>query len=98
MTTRASRQVFLDGLRAFSVAARQLSFKAAADALYVTPSAVSHRIRDLEKHLGQRLFVRKIRAIELTDRAAHCWRTSSHSWPRSTASWSAPIIARRVGF
>ena len=67
MTTRASRQVFLDGLRAFSVAGRHLSFKAAADALYVTPSAVSHRIRDLEKHLGQRLFVRKIRAIELTD-------------------------------
>lgn len=64
---RASRQVFLDGLRAFSVAARQLSFKAAADALCVTPSAVSHRIRDLERHLGQRLFVRKTRAIELTD-------------------------------
>jgi LysR family glycine cleavage system transcriptional activator len=57
----------LDGLRAFSVAARQLSFKVAADALFLTPSAVSHRIRDLERHLGQRLFVRKTRAIELTD-------------------------------
>ena len=57
----------MDGLRAFSVAARELSFKAAADSLYLTPSAVSHRIRDLEKHLGQRVFVRKSRAIELTD-------------------------------
>ena len=61
------RQALLDGLRAFSVAARQLSFKAAADALFVTPSAISHRIRDLEKHLGQRVFVRKTRAVELTD-------------------------------
>ncbi len=64
---RVSRQALLDGLRAFSVAARQKSFKAAADSLYLTPSAVSHRIRDLEKHLGLRVFVRKTRAIELTE-------------------------------
>lgn len=64
---RVPNQALLDGLRAFSVAARQLSFKAAADALFVTPSAISHRIRDLEKHLGQRVFLRKTRAIELTD-------------------------------
>ena len=64
---RVSRQALLDSLRAFSVAARQLSFKAAADSLYLTPSAVSHRIRELEKHLGQRVFVRKTRAVELTD-------------------------------
>jgi len=64
---RVSRQALLDGLRAFSVAARQLSFKAAADSLFLTPSAVSHRIRDLENHLGQRVFVRKTRAVELTD-------------------------------
>ncbi len=75
MTTKSSaagpmripRQALLDALRAFSVAARQLSFKAAADALFITPSAVSHRIRDLETHLGQRVFLRKTRAIELTD-------------------------------
>ena len=64
---RVSRQALLDGLRAFSVAARLLSFKAAADALFLTPSAVSHRIADLEKHLGQRVFVRKTRSIDLTD-------------------------------
>ncbi len=33
---RVSRQALLDALRAFSVAARQLSFKAAADALFVS--------------------------------------------------------------
>ena len=54
-------------LRAFSIAARQSSFKAAAEALFVTPSAISHRIRDLEKQLGQHVFVRKTRAVELTD-------------------------------
>ncbi len=64
---RIPRQALLDALRAFSVAARQLSFKAAADALFITPSAVSHRIRDLETHLGQAVFARKTRAIELTD-------------------------------
>jgi len=64
---RVPRQALLDGLRAFGVAARQLSFKAAADALFVTPSAISHRIRDLERHLGQRVFIRKTRAVELTD-------------------------------
>jgi LysR family glycine cleavage system transcriptional activator len=64
---RVARQALLDALRAFSVAARQLSFKAAADALFITPSAVSHRIRDLEQHLGQQMFLRKTRAIELTD-------------------------------
>jgi LysR family transcriptional regulator, glycine cleavage system transcriptional activator len=64
---RLPRQALIDGLRAFAVAAKELSFKTAADALFLTPSAVSHRIRDLEKHLGARLFVRKTRAIELTE-------------------------------
>jgi len=64
---RLPRQALIDGLRAFAVAAKELSFKIASDALFLTPSAVSHRIRDLEKHLGARLFVRKTRAIELTE-------------------------------
>ena len=64
---RVPRQALLDALRAFAVAARQLSFKAAAETLYVTPSAISHRIADLEKHLGHRVFLRKTRAVELTE-------------------------------
>jgi LysR family glycine cleavage system transcriptional activator len=64
---RIPRQALLDALRAFSIAGRELSFKAAADALFLTPSAISHRIRDLEEHLGQPVFVRKTRAVELTD-------------------------------
>jgi LysR family transcriptional regulator, glycine cleavage system transcriptional activator len=53
-------------LRAFCIAARHLSFKAAADALFLTPSAVSHQIRRLEGELGVRLFDRRARAVALT--------------------------------
>jgi len=53
-------------LRVFCVAARRLSFKAAAEELHLTPSAVSHQVLDLEDHLEVRLFVRRTRALELT--------------------------------
>ena len=53
-------------LRAFQVAARHLSFKLAAEELYVTASAVSHQVKNLENFLGIELFIRKTRAIELT--------------------------------
>ena len=53
-------------LVSFEAAARLLSFKLAAQELYVTPSAVSHQIRTLEKELGLKLFVRLNRDIALT--------------------------------
>lgn len=56
----------LDALHVFASAARLGSFKAAAVEHSLTPTAVSHRIRNLEAHLGQALFVRKVRAVELT--------------------------------
>ncbi len=67
----------LNSLRAFEAAARLGSFKAAAEELHVTPTAISHQIRALEERLGSSLFLRKTRAVELTDsgeqlaRAAH---------------------------
>ena len=63
---RLSRPPPLRTLRAFCVAARQLSFKLAADELCLTPSAVSHQMKELETILGMRLFVRRTRALELT--------------------------------
>jgi LysR family glycine cleavage system transcriptional activator len=54
-------------LQVFCVAARQLSFNLAAQQLHLTPSAVSHRIRELEGSLGTELFERRVRAIELTE-------------------------------
>jgi LysR family glycine cleavage system transcriptional activator len=43
-------------LRAFDAAARHLSFKKAADELGVTPTAISHQIRQLERYCGRALF------------------------------------------
>lgn len=54
-------------LRAFESAARLGSFKAAAAELNVSPSTVSHQIRDLEEMLGLPLFERQQRSTVLTD-------------------------------
>lgn len=56
----------LAALRAFEVVARRLSFKAAADELSVTPTAVSHQIRHLEQQVGVRLLDRTPRSCQLT--------------------------------
>src|ERR1700761_6645642 len=68
--TRLSRQPPIHNLRAFCAAARHRSFKIAADELFVTPSAVSHQMKELEDSLGVRLFERKTRAVELTSAGA----------------------------
>jgi DNA-binding transcriptional LysR family regulator len=54
-------------LRTFEAAARLGSFKAAAAELSVTPTAVSHQIRTLEEHLEIPLFIRRTRAVALTE-------------------------------
>src|ERR1700738_1770056 len=63
---RLSRPPPLKNLRAFCAAARQGSFKFAAEELCLTPSAVSHQMKELEAALGVRLFERKTRSLELT--------------------------------
>jgi len=63
---RLSRPPPLRNLRAFCAAARHRSFKVAADELFLTPSAVSHQMKELEETLGVRLFDRKTRSLELT--------------------------------
>jgi LysR family glycine cleavage system transcriptional activator len=59
-------QTPMRGLRSFCIAAKCLSFKHAASQLFLTPSAVSHQIKQLEQQLGFELFVRKTRSLELT--------------------------------
>jgi LysR family glycine cleavage system transcriptional activator len=56
----------LTALRAFEAAARHLSFKHAASELSLTPTAISHQVRQLEEHLGVKLFVRGTRRVDLT--------------------------------
>jgi LysR family glycine cleavage system transcriptional activator len=57
-------------LRAFEAAARHMSFKAAAAELGVTPTAISHQIRLLERYCGHPLFLRRPRPLTLTDGGA----------------------------
>ena len=57
----------LDLLKGFETVARHLSFTKAAAELFVTQSAVSRQIRQLEEHLGVRLFERRTRSVVLTD-------------------------------
>jgi len=56
----------LAALRAFEAAARQLSFKRAAQELGVTPTAISHQVRLLEEALGVKLFERRTRQVVMT--------------------------------
>lgn len=58
----------LNALRTFEAAARHGSFVGAADELALTPSAISHRIKQLEDRLGVRLFERRPRDVVLTSR------------------------------
>lgn len=44
-----------------------MSFQGAAEAMNVTPAAVSQRIRQLEEELGTALFERHVRRVELTE-------------------------------
>jgi LysR family glycine cleavage system transcriptional activator len=57
-------------LRAFDAAARHLSFKQAAAELGVTPTAISHQIRLLERYCGRALFRRRPRPLTLTEAGA----------------------------
>ncbi|WP_375512928.1 LysR substrate-binding domain-containing protein [uncultured Nostoc sp.] len=54
-------------IRSFVVVAQKLSFVEAADSLQIDPSALSRRIRRLEKRLGVRLFNRNTRRVRLTE-------------------------------
>ena len=61
----------LNWLRAFEVAARHLSFTQAAVELNVTQSAVSQHVRSLEAYLGREMFIRRTRALHLTEAGAN---------------------------
>lgn len=58
-------------LKTFQVAAARLSFKAAAEELFITPSAVSHQIKALEEQLAVALFERGPHSLTLTDAGQH---------------------------
>jgi len=61
-----SRLPPLSAIRAFEASARHLNFTKAAEELFVTQSAISRHIRNLEDLLGAELFVRGPRGLALT--------------------------------
>jgi DNA-binding transcriptional LysR family regulator len=64
----ALRTIMLDlyKLQIFSVVVQEGSFSAAAERLYMTQSAVSQHIKELESSLGRQLFQRGWRGVKLT--------------------------------
>ena len=63
----AQRLPPVHALSAFEAAARFGSFALAAEELCITPSALSHRIRLLEEFVGERLFIRDGRTVNLSE-------------------------------
>src|SRR6202047_5689451 len=68
--TRSFDRLPLNALHVFEAVATRLSFADAADALHVTPAAVSMQVRTLEDYLRVPLFRRSGRAISLTAEGA----------------------------
>lgn len=79
----------LPALRAFEAVARRASFKQAADELAVTPTAISHQIRQLEAYLGRRVFDRTPRSVTMTPEGAALYEVT-----RSGLAAIAEVVAR----
>src|SRR5512141_1675832 len=69
----------LDLLRGFEAAARNLSFTKAAEELFVTQSAVSRQVKTIEDYLGVALFLRRHRALSLTEAGHDLYRASAQA-------------------
>lgn len=79
----------LTALRAFDAAARHMSFAQAAAELNVTPAALSFQIKSLEEHLGQPLFRRLNRAVELTEAGRTLAPGAAQGFEVLSKAWSA---------
>jgi len=56
-------------LRTFEAAARLQSFALAGKELHLTPSTISHQVKELEQYFGRALFLRRNRQVEPTREA-----------------------------
>lgn len=86
-------------LYSFEAAARKLSFTLAATELFLTQSAVSRQIQQLEEELGTALFERRHRALALTDAGRIMQRAVTDCLERlrdATASVRATTTLRQV--
>jgi LysR family glycine cleavage system transcriptional activator len=77
-----TRPISAGHLRAFEAVARHLNFRAAAEEMALTQSAVSRQIQALEEEVGASLFLRHTRAVELTGAGAQLLLAVQQSLPR----------------
>ena len=88
------RPLGIGPLRAFEAVARRLSFRAAAEDLHLTQSAISRQIRALEEELGAPLFLRGTRHVELTSAGTSLQQTVVPLLDRLDASVRQIRLAR----
>eukprot|EP00913_Durusdinium_trenchii_P008162 g7659.t1 len=67
LSMKLSRRFPLNALRVFEAVARLKNFTRAAEDLGMTQTAVSYQIKLLEEYLGERVFIRRPRALQLTE-------------------------------
>lgn len=72
----------LNGLRAFEATVRFGSIAAAAQALHVTPSAISHQLKRLEEQLDVRLLDRESKRLALTHAGESYYREIAMAFER----------------
>ena len=90
-----TRPISMGQLRAFEAVARQLNFRAAAEELSLTQSAVSRQIQALEDEVGVGLFLRHTRAVELTGAGAQLLQAVLPSLERMDSA--VRLIRRSAG-
>ena len=88
----------LPALQAFEAAARHESFAAAAAELNLSQSAVSHRVRLLERYLGTPLFERLPRGLSLTESAKAYLPSLRKAFDEILGSTSGIFAPRGGGF
>jgi LysR family transcriptional regulator, glycine cleavage system transcriptional activator len=87
----------LNALRVFEAVATRLSFSAAADALNVTPAAVSQQIKALEEYLQIPVLRRNGRKVELTPEGAKLLPGVQSGLDSLVATLRATRMARASG-
>lgn len=86
----------LNALKAFESAARQGSFRLAAETLHVTHGAISRQVQQLEEWLGVALFVRQGRRVALTA-AGQTYLPTIQTAFDQIASATEKLVARAQG-
>ncbi|WP_416908485.1 MAG: LysR family transcriptional regulator [Polymorphobacter sp.] len=88
-TSYTIQRGLLDGIEPFLRVAARKSFRAAADDLGVSPSAVSQSVRALEERMGVALLTRTTRSVGLTEAGQRLLDDAAPAFQRLTAAYDA---------